>query len=331
MYIIIYYLCNEFIFLLLPLQIVQTFTNKKNEYSMQTKKILVSAMLMLSAIATSALSKSWTDVDYVGDGMVGHKMDIHVPDDGKATHKVIVLIYGSAWFSNNSKGDAFKAYGTELTNAGFSVVSINHRASTEAQFPAQINDVKAAIRFIRGNAEKYGFDTSFIGITGYSSGGHLSSLAGTTNGVKTKKFGKVTVDIEGNLGSYTNESSDVNAVVDWFGPIDMSRMERCETYKDAKSPEAVLLGGPSAENPDLVKAMNPMSYIDRKDPMFLVIHGNTDPVVPYCQSEFFSRALADKGRLDAFVTVEKGNHGPITFNASTFKRMVDFFKKQSER
>ena len=93
----------------------------------------------------------------------------------------------------------------------------------------------------------------------------------------------------------------------------------------------MLLGGPSAENPDLVKAMNPMSYIDRKDPKFLVIHGNTDPVVPYCQSEFFSRALADKGCLDAFVTVENGNHGPITFNASTFKRMVDFFKKQSER
>ena len=298
---------------------------------MKSKKILFSAMLMLSAIATPALSKSWTDVDYVGDGMVGHKMDIHVPDDGNATHKVIVLIYGSAWFSNNSKGDAFKAYGKELTNAGFSVVSINHRASTEAHFPAQINDVKAAIRFIRGNAEKYGFDTSFIGITGYSSGGHLSSLVGTTNGVKTKKFGKVAVDIEGNLGNFANESSDVHAVVDWFGPIDMSRMERCETYKDANSPEAVLLGGASAENPDLVKAMNPMSYIDRKDPLFLVIHGNADPVVPYCQSEFFSRALADKGRLDTFVTVEKGNHGPITFNSNTFKRMVDFFKKQSEK
>ena len=298
---------------------------------MKSKKILVSAMLMLSAIAIPALSKSWTDVDYVGDGMVGHKMDIHVPDDGNATHKVIVLIYGSAWFSNNSKGDAFKAYGKELTNAGCSVVSINHRASTEARFPAQINDVKAAIRFIRGNAEKYGFDTSFIGITGYSSGGHLSSLVGTTNGVKTKKFGKVAVDIEGNLGNFTNESSDVHAVVDWFGPIDMSRMERCETYKDANSPEAVLLGGASAENPDLVKAMNPMSYIDRKDPLFLVIHGNADPVVPYCQSEFFSRALADKGRLDTFVTVEKGNHGPITFNSNTFKRMVDFFKKQSEK
>ncbi|MDD5895232.1 MAG: prolyl oligopeptidase family serine peptidase, partial [Prevotellaceae bacterium] len=118
-------------------------------------------------------------------------------------------------------------------------------------------------------------------------------------------------------------------VVDWFGPIDMSRMERCETYKDANSPEAVIIGGPSAENPDMVRAMNPMSYIDKKDPMFLVIHGDADPVVPYCQSEFFSKALKDAGRLEDFVTVPNGNHGPVTFNAETFQKMVNFFQRQA--
>ena len=216
-----------------------------------------------------------------------------------------------------------------MLDAGFAVVSINHRASTEAKFPAQIQDVKAAIRYVRGNASKYGLDTSFIGITGYSSGGHLSSLAGTTNGVKSRKFGKVKVDIEGQLGQYTNESSAVNAVVDWFGPIDMSRMERCETYKDANSPEAVIIGGPSAENPDMVRAMNPMSYIDKKDPMFLVIHGDTDPVVPYCQSEYFSEALKKVGCLEDFITVPNGNHGPVTFNDDTFQSMVNFFQRQA--
>ena len=212
------------------------------------KKILLGALSLLMTLGISAGTKqSWTDVDYVGDGIVGHKLDIHVPDDGAKKHKVVVLIYGSAWLNNNAKAMAFKELGEPLLDAGFAVVSINHRASTEAIFPAQINDVKAAIRFVRGNAEKYGLDVSFIGITGYSSGGHLSSLAGTTNGVNTKKFGKYKVDIEGTLGSYTKESSRVDAVVDWFGPIDMSRMERCETYKDKNSPEAVLLGGPSAE------------------------------------------------------------------------------------
>lgn len=294
------------------------------------RKLIVSAIAMFMSLAVSARAeKTWLDVDYVGDNIIGHKMDIHVPDNGKDSHKVVVLIYGSAWFSNNSKVDAFNSYGKQLLDGGFAVVSINHRASVEAKFPAQINDVKAAIRFIRGNAAKYGFDTSFIGITGYSSGGHLSSLAGTTNGVKTKKFGKVKVDIEGSLGAYTKESSRVDAVVDFFGPIDVSRMERCETYKDDKSPEAVLLGCSPSKNQDLSKALNPMSYIDKNDPKFLVIHGDADPVVPYCQSEFFAKALKDKGVLEDFITVPGGNHGPVTFNDNTFQRMVNFFQKQA--
>lgn len=294
------------------------------------KKLIFSAVAMLMSLAASAQAeKTWLDVDYAGDGIEGHKMDIHVPDDGKDSHKVIVLIYGSAWFSNNAKASAFQSYGKQLLDGGFAVVSINHRASTEAKYPAQINDVKAAIRYIRGNAAKYGFDTSFVGITGFSSGGHLSSLAGTTNGVRTKKFGKVKIDIEGSLGAYTKESSRVDAVVDFFGPIDVSRMERCETYKDDNSPEAVLLGCSPSKNPDLSKALNPMSYIDKNDPKFLVIHGDADPVVPYCQSEFFAKALKDKGVLEDFITVPGGNHGPVTFNDYTFQRMVNFFQKQA--
>lgn len=283
----------------------------------------------MSLTVSAQSEKTWLDVDYVGDGIEGHKMDIHVPDDGKDSHKVIVLIYGSAWFSNNAKASAFQSYGKQLLDGGFAVVSINHRASTEAKFPAQINDVKAAIRYVRGNAAKYGFDTSFVGITGFSSGGHLSSLAGTTNGVKTKKFGKVKIDIEGSLGAYTKESSRVDAVVDFFGPIDVSRMERCETYKDDKSPEAVLLGCSPSKNPDLSKSLSPMSYIDKNDPKFLVIHGDADPVVPYCQSMFFAKALSDKGVLEDFIIVPNGNHGPVTFNDYTFQRMVNFFQKQA--
>lgn len=285
--------------------------------------------MLMSLTASAQAEKTWLNVDYVGDGIEGHKMDIHVPDDGKDSHKVIVLIYGSAWFSNNAKASAFQSYGKQLLDGGFAVVSINHRASTEAKFPAQINDVKAAIRYVRGNAAKYGFDTSFVGITGFSSGGHLSSLAGTTNGVKTKKFGKVKIDIEGSLGAYTKESSRVDAVVDFFGPIDVSRMERCETYKDDKSPEAVLLGCSPSKNPELSKSLSPMSYIDKNDPKFLVIHGDADPVVPYCQSEFFAKALSDKGVLEDFIIVPNGNHGPVTFNDYTFQRMVNFFQKQA--
>ena len=117
--------------------------------------------------------------------------------------------------------------------------------------------MKGAIRYIRAHAEEYGLDTSFIGITGFSSGGHLSSLAGVTNGLKEKTVGAVKVDLEGNVGGNLDQSSRVDAVVDWFGPVDMARMEDCSRVKDANSPEAALIGGAPAENPELVNLVSP--------------------------------------------------------------------------
>lgn len=295
-----------------------------------SRYVAAAAALFVSLNLMAVTMPKWSDVDYAGDGIEGHKLDIYTPSDNKPTHKVIVLIYGSAWFSNKDKVTAFKSIGQPLLDAGFAVVSINHRASTEARFPAQINDVKAAIRYVRAHAKDYGFDTSFVGITGYSSGGHLSSLAGATNGVKTYTVGKATVDIEGSVGTCLKSSSKVDAVVDWFGPIDMSRMENCSEPKKGMSPEAVLLGVQPADNPDLVALLNPMTYLDKKDPKFLVIHGDADPVVPYCQSVFFTEALREKGLFFDFITVPKGQHGPVTFNDNTKKSMVTFFKLMSK-
>lgn len=295
------------------------------------KKLLSVAMLLVMALSVSAQEKvsKWLDLNYAGDTLTGHKLDIYVPNDGKPTHKVIVLVYGSAWFSNNSKVDAYNRVGKTLTNAGFAVVSVNHRASREAHYPAQIQDIKAAIRYVRGNADKYGLDTSFVGITGYSSGGHLSALAGTTNNVKKKKVGHTTFDIEGSIGSFTKFSSSVDAVVDWFGPIDMSRMDGCTDYKKGDSPEAVLLGAPSGDVPEASALLSPMTYLDKRDPKILVIHGDADSVVPYCQSEFFANALKKYGLLEDFITVKDGQHGPVTMNDYTFLRMVNFFRTQA--
>jgi acetyl esterase/lipase len=306
------------------------------------KKYLLSLALLGSTLFASAqpgqgmfgkpsVTPQYANINYAGDNMEAHQLDIYIPKDGAAKHKVVVIIYGSAWMANNMKGMAFMSIGKPLVDAGFAVVSINHRSSSDAKWPAQINDVKAAIRYIRGNAQKYGLDTSFIGITGFSSGGHLSAMAGTSNGVKTKSEGKVTVNIEGDLGQYTQESSDVDAVVDWFGPVDMTRMEKCSTVKDAHSPEAALIGGNPADNMDMVKLCSPIYYITSTGPKFIVIHGNTDPVVPYCQSEYFAAALKKAGRLQEFVTVPNGQHGPVTFNEGTFLKMVDFMKAEAAK
>lgn len=289
---------------------------------------MIAAFYSFSCFGQNA-GKQWTDVNYANDDKVYHNLDIHLPNVEKPSYKAIIVIYGSAWFANNAKQMGFQSLGKPLIESGFAVISINHRSSGDAVYPAQINDVKAAIRFIRANADKYNIDTSFIGITGFSSGGHLASLAGVTNNVKEFTVGKKTVDIEGNVGNYLNVSSKVDAVVDWFGPIDFTRMENCSKPKDDKSPEAALIRGNPADNPDMLALISPMTFIDKTDPHFLVIHGEADTVVPHCQSEFFSAALKEKGLLSEFISVPNGQHGPVTFNENTFKKMSEFFLKEA--
>ncbi len=275
--------------------------------------------------------RQWLNLNYAGDEQEYHNLDIYLPATEKPAYKAIVVIYGSAWFGNNMKQFAFDALGKQLLDGGFAVIAINHRASSDAPYPAQINDVKAAIRFVRANAVLYKIDASFIGITGFSSGGHLASLAGTTNGVKEYTINSTTVDIEGKVGNYTSTSSAVNAVVDWFGPIDMSLMDDCKGPKEGDSPEAALIRGNPAENLDLIALLNPITFLDETDPHFLVIHGEADNVVPHCQSELFANALKERRLLTEFISVPEGQHGPVTFNENTFQKMTDFFLNEAEK
>lgn len=297
------------------------------------KKAFITTVIIALSIIGFAQNKGkeWLDINYANDEQIYHNLDIHLPAGEKTSYKPIIVIYGSAWFANNLKGMAYQAMGKPLIDAGFAVISINHRSSVDAKYPAQIHDVKAAIRFVRANAGKYHLDSSFIGITGFSSGGHLASLAGTTNGITDYTVGKKTLNLEGGLGNYTNTSSKVDAVVDWFGPIDLALMENCEKPKDANSPEAAMIGGNPADNLDMIALLSPNTFIDDSDPDFLVIHGDADPVVPYCQSVLFSKALKEKGLLADFISVPNGQHGPVTFNENTFKRMVDFFRAESQK
>lgn len=298
------------------------------------KKIVFAALTAFCSIVScfgQVSDKQWLNLNYANDGKVYHDLDIYLPKQEQPAYKAVVVIYGSAWFGNNMKQFAYNSLGKPLLEGGFAVIAINHRSSSDAAYPAQINDVKAAIRFIRANAAKYKIDPSFIGITGFSSGGHLASLAGTTNGVKEYTVNKTTVDIEGKVGECTSSSSAVNAVVDWFGPIDMALMDDCKKPKDDKSPEAALIRGNPADNLDMIALLNPVTFIDKKDPQFIVIHGEADNVVPHCQSELFSKALKEKGLLNEFISVPEGQHGPVTFNEGTFKKMTDFFLKEAEK
>lgn len=277
-------------------------------------------------------SKSWVDIDYVGDGIIGHKLDIHLPIGGKAPYPVIICIYGSAWLSNNAKGAIFKeGLGQRLLKEGFAVVAINHRSSRDTLFPAQIQDVKAAIRFVRANAGTFLLTDQFIGLTGYSSGGHLASLAGTTNNVKTKTIEGLEVDLEGHLGQFTPVSSQVNAVVDWFGPTNFLLMDSCDPrmhHNDPRSPESLLMGGGITQHTSRVELANPITYVSKASPPFLLIHGENDQLVPICQSELLANKLKQDGVKSDLIKVSGGGHGPGVLIEAYYTKMVSFFTNE---
>lgn len=274
-------------------------------------------------------SKSWKDLNYAGDSLKYHNLDIYLPATPKASYPVVISIYGSAWLANNMKGADLNSLGKTLLDAGFAVVTPNHRSSMDAKFPAQVNDIKAVIRFVRANAAKYQIDTTFVGITGSSSGGNLAAMAGTSRFVKKFTIRSSTVEIEGQLGPNSAYSSSVDAVVDWFGPTNMLVMDSCggtyTTHNAANSPASLYIGGPIQENQDLTLLASPMTYIDANDPPFLIFHGDKDPVVPHCQSELLFEALQQAKVPSQFYLVPEGQHGPGVQTEPNLKRMADFF------
>ncbi len=310
------------------------------------KKIILSVcMCCLSAVAMAQpaggfggfqapqvkleTSQEWKDVNYAGDDKAYHTCDIYLPKKEQASYPVVIHIYGSAWFSNSSKGAA--DLGTivkSLLDAGFAVVCPNHRSSMDAKWPAQIHDIRAVIRFVRGEAEKYKFDTSFIATSGFSSGGHLSSIAATTSGVKHMKVGTVDIDLEGNVGKYLCQSSEVNAACDWSGPVDLTAMDCGEHMTMGEnSPEDVLLNSKLDKEPDKYRSLSATNYVDSYDPPIIIFHGEKDNVVPCCQGKKFYELLLAAGVKTEATFVPEGSHGgPAMYTKENLKKMVNFLQ-----
>lgn len=268
------------------------------------------------------------DIDYVGDGHIGHKMDVYFPKDNNEKHNVIIHIYGSAWGSNNSKGSAdLGTVGIAALQAGYILVCPNHRTYQDALYPAQINDIKAVVRYLRGNAEELGIDTSFIAISGFSSGGHLASLMGVTRNVeKEYTVGSATMDIEGTLGKYTNESSWVDAVCDWSGPVDC-RDKGCGN-PIPMAPENDMVGGCNDQQcPDKHALLGANTFIDATDAPTMIAHGSADNIVPQCEGEKFYNNLKKAG-VECEYHPHGGQHG---VEGSLTDEMITFFNKQREK
>jgi acetyl esterase/lipase len=249
-------------------------------------------------------------------------LDVYQPEAvSEKPLPVILFLFGGGW--NVGNRHQLTRFGLEdYALQGFAVVTADYRYSSEAIFPAQIQDVIGAIDWIRSSAQEYGFDANRIGVVGPSAGGHLSALAGTANRPGELAFDEATKNFSG-----------VQAVVDYYGPTDFlqgdaHRMEDAEPWNAADSSVSRLMGAPIETVPERVETANPITYIDGSEPPFLILHGDKDALVPLHQSEILHQALLAAGVQSELIVVKDGDHGYSGefFTEMPGEAMLAFFK-----
>jgi len=277
---------------------------------------------------TSGITQKWLDVPY-NTASSAQKLDIYLPNEGTGPFPVIVSIHGGAFKSGDKNSGELTPMLSGIAR-GYAVVSINYRLTGEAIWPAQINDVKAAIRFIKAHASTYKLNPNKIATWGGSAGGHLAAMAGTSGGVTA---------LAGSNPTNADQSDTVQAVVDWFGPINFITMDEQwitlgvtngQQHNPATSPESILMGAAITTVPDKVKEANPETYITADDPPFFIQHGTADVLIPYLQSQDFYNKLnvvigTDKVSLEF---LQGAGHGTSEFSATAnVSKTLDFLDK----
>jgi acetyl esterase/lipase len=260
----------------------------------------------------------WRQVDDIRYAVVdGYPLllDLYLPKD-VIRPPLIVWVHGGAWRSGSKSNMPL----TDLVSNGFAVASVDYRLSPVAKFPAQVHDCKAAIRFLRGSAEKYGINTERIGIAGSSAGGHLVALVGVTNNLSA---------LEGDVGDHDDQSSSVQAIVDYFGPTNFLTILNQSTPHglSVRIPALNLLLGDQPDNiPDLARLASPVIHVDAGDPPLFLVHGDQDPQVPINQSHELHAKYKEHKLPVNFEVVHGGAHGGHAFfDARRNKLVRDFF------
>lgn len=244
------------------------------------------------------------DLAYASTENPRQKLDLFFPKE-PANDKplpLIAFIHGGGW-QNGDKRGGLRRVATLVESGQFVGASIGYRLSGEAIWPAQIHDCKAAIRWLRAHADEFGIDPDRIAVMGSSAGGHLVSILGTSGDIS---------GLEGTLGKHTDVSSQVQCVIDEYGPTNFLTMNDFPGRMDhlaADSPESRLLGQQVTKVPNLVREASPVTYVSNDDPPFLIIHGTNDLLVPYQQSMVFAESLKQVGVSVILQRVENGEHG----------------------
>ncbi|HUS34700.1 MAG TPA: alpha/beta hydrolase [Verrucomicrobiae bacterium] len=287
---------------------------------MRKLSLLLRATLVLFFAFTCSAAEILKDIEYARVDGATLGLDLYKPK--KQTGPLIVYVHGGAWRSGSKKEMPLG----DLVDSGYPVATIDYRLSTVARFPAQVHDIKAAVRFLRANASKLGIHAKQIIIAGSSAGAHLAALVGVTNGNR---------DLEGDIGEHKNESSDVQGIISFFGASDLTTILKQSTPHGLSVREPaldLLLGAQPDKVPELARLASPVFHVDKNDPPLLLIHGDQDPQMPINQSHQLQGAYEAAGAKVTFKVLHGAGHGgKVFYEPEQIALVKDFLRKNVRR
>jgi acetyl esterase/lipase len=278
--------------------------------------LLIALASTLHSAGAAEHARHLLDIPYAT--VDGHTLalDLHLPA-GIASPPLVVYAHGGAWRAGSKT-----EYPEFLLASGFAVASVEFRSSTVARFPADAQDIKAAIRFLRARQKQYGYRTDRIAIAGTSSGGHLAALVGTSNAVR---------ELEGTVGENLGQSSDVQAIVSWYGASNFATILPQSTPfgLNVREPALkLLLGDVPDKVPELARLASPVSHVGPGDPPALLLHGNQDRQMPVNQLLELEAAYRRAGLSVETLIVDGAGHGDKAFNTGDpAERVVSFLRR----
>jgi acetyl esterase/lipase len=265
---------------------------------------------------TPAAPSLQADIAYARSG-AGEALllDLYLPESADAP--LVVWVHGGAWENGNKSAMPL----APLIEKGFAVASLDFSPASKARFPGQVHEIKAAIRFLRAEAKRFGYDADRIAIAGASSGAHLAAVVGTSNGHP---------ELEGTLGDHRGESSEVHAILSYFAATNLTTIFAQSTPfgLNIREPAVTRLLGAAPKDADaLARLASPVFQVDRSDPPLLLLHGDQDPQMPINQSHELEGAYEREGLEVDFIVVHGAAHGGDAFyspanveSATTFLR-----------
>lgn len=276
-------------------------------------------LLMLTLVSSAGAAqppKVFKDVVYGTAGDTPLALDLYLPANERRP-PLVVYLHGGAWMNGDKS-----QYPAFLVEHGFAVASLDFRSTLVAKFPANVHDIKAGIRFLRAKANEYGYRAERIAIMGASSGGHLAALVGVTNR---------NAELEGTEGEHADHSSDVQAIVSYFGASNLTTILSQSTPPghEMRAPALVkLLGATVEEAPEVAKLASPVFQVDRGDPPLMLLHGDQDLQMPINQSHELEGAYRKAGLFVDFMVLHGvGHDGEPFFQGEPVGRVVSFLHR----